>query len=114
MSDKVSLRCLFSNHDRVETTLEYEMNTMIEVVRQGLFDKLSELGIKEPVSDINQLRMFEGGKMLINGKSLAESNVKRYEDHPTAITVSIRPANLPPSITREAKEATSTGCCNVC
>eukprot|EP00943_MAST-04B_sp_MAST-4B-sp1_P003894 g3894.t1 len=87
---------------------------MIEVVRQGLFDKLSELGIKEPVSDINQLRMFEGGKMLINGKSLAESNVKRYEDHPTAITVSIRPANLPPSITREAKEATSTGCCNVC
>lgn len=114
MSDKVSLRFLFSNLDRVETTLEYDMKTKVEVVRKCLFDKVSELGIKEPVNDITQLRMFEGGKLLSDGKSLADFNVKRYEDHPTAITVSIRPANVPPSIAKEQGGATSTGCCNVC
>jgi len=110
-STKVSLRCLFSNYDRVETILEYEMETMVEVLRKGLYDKIPELGIKEPVMNMNQLRMFEGGKMLVDGKSLAEFKVKQYDDHPTAITISIRPVSVPPSIVKEKEEPTPSGCC---
>ena len=108
---KSLVKMLFSNYDRVETVLEYEMETMVEVLRKGLYDKIPELGIKEPVMNMNQLRMFEGGKMLVDGKSLAEFKVKQYDDHPTAITISIRPVSVPPSIVKEKEEPTPSGCC---
>ena len=107
----VKLRFLIANYDRCETVMEYEMTASIESVRQGLFDKLPDLGVKETVTNVNQLRMFEGGKMLVDGKSLADSNVRVYEDNPTAITVSIRPANVPPNISTEKNGPSQGGCC---
>ena len=91
--------------------MEYDMTASIETVRQGLLDKLPDLGVKETVTNVNQLRMFEGGKMLVDGKSLADSKVRVYEDNPTAITVSIRPANVPPNISTERMIPSQGGCC---
>ena len=109
----VKLRFLIANYDRCEAVMEYDMTASIETVRQGLLDKLPDLGVKETVTNVNQLRMFEGGKMLVDGKSLADSNVRVYEDNPTAITVSIRPANVPPSISSGKNGSSQGGCCVV-
>ena len=121
----VKLRFLFANYDRVETTQEYDLETTnVDTIRSELFEKIPELNLpeEEKVENLSQLRLFEGGKLMVDGKTLKESNVSVSDAHPTVVTVSIRPLNISPSKqTKKAQrgegarnnETQQSGCCTI-
>ena len=121
----VKLRFLFANYDRVEVTKEYDLETTkIETIRSDLHSKVPELKLPDgvKVENVSQLRLFAGGKVLVDGKTLKDSNILVTDAHPTAVTVSIRPADIPPSSqTKKARatkirrnnEAQQSGCCSI-
>ena len=110
----VKVRFVFANYDRVETTDEYETkDTKVDVLRAALFAKIQDKTIQFPdnadVQEVSQLRMFEAGKMLVDGKTLEQSNFTVTSEHPTVITVSVRPINA--GVGGSGQSSTGPGCC---
>ena len=112
----VKVRFMFANYDRVETTAEHETtDTKVDALRAALFAKIQDKTIQFPdnadVQDVSQLRMFEGGKMLVDGKTLEQSNFTITSEHPTVVTVSVRPTNA--GVVGSGGSSTQPGCCIV-
>ena len=110
----VKVRFIFANYDRVETTGEYETSdTKVDALRAALFAKIQDKTIQFPdnadVQDVSQLRMFEAGKMLVDGKTLEQSNFTITSEHPTVITVSVRPINA--GVAGSGGSSADSGCC---
>jgi len=89
MSDEVSLKFLFANHDGVSVTLTVADSMVVSELKETLLKNWPEEKVQKPANPAG-IRLLTMGRMLEDARTLAEMKIPKYE-HPTPINVSLLP-----------------------
>lgn len=85
----VSLKFLFANFDGITVDLTFPYSTKVSTVKDALLQAWPER--VTTTTTPSGMRLLTGGRMLEDGKTLAECRLPKYDAHPTPVNVSILP-----------------------
>jgi len=119
MSQDLTLKFLFANHDGVSVELSFAESTPVSTVKTKLIESWPVDRVTKASTD--GIRLLCMGKLLEDAKTLADARIPRY-DHATPVNVSLLPmgksyseAKAPVKEKDDGNKAPSSsgGCCTV-
>jgi hypothetical protein len=84
----ITLRFLFANFDGINKEITFSYGTKISEVKERLLANWPE---KVTQTTAAGMRLLTAGRMLEDGKTLAESKVPKYPEHATPVNISFLP-----------------------
>jgi hypothetical protein len=85
---EITLRFLFANFDGINKELTFPYTTRVSEIKERLLANWPE---KVTQTTAAGMRLLTAGRLLEDGKTLAEAKVPKYPDHATPVNISFLP-----------------------